>query len=57
MINLPKEFGIPRCVQCGVDWYTDDLIKKMEQTLENEYLQHADLIKSITEFYNHQRQK
>jgi hypothetical protein len=29
----------------------------MEAVLEAEYLKHADLIRSIVEFHNHQQQK
>ncbi len=57
LINLPISFTIPECVSCGQGWFSDELIQKMDMVLEAEYMEHADLITSIVNFYNHQQQK
>jgi hypothetical protein len=53
VILLPADFNIPRCAECKVDWFSDQLIKDLELVLEAEYVQHGDLIKSIIELYSH----
>jgi hypothetical protein len=55
IILVPRDFNIPRCVGCKVDWFSDQLIKDLEQTLENEYLKHEGLIKSVIELWKHRQ--
>lgn len=57
IILLPSYFSIPRCVGCNQDWFSDDLIKRLEIVLDVEYMQHADLIKAIKDFYDHNTKK
>lgn len=57
VVLVPEDFNIPRCAKCGIDWFSDELIKNLEATLEIEYLKHADLINSIIELHDHRSEK
>lgn len=53
-INVPPSIVIPKCNRCGMDMFTDELHKMLLQVLENEYQQHAELIRSIVAKHGNQ---
>lgn len=52
-ILLPANFVIPRCMGCNQDWFSEELMKKLDAVLEEEYQKHEGLIQSILELYEH----
>lgn len=49
IINVPKDFAIPKCQKCGTDVFDEALYKALVQILEKEYQRDAAMIAECRE--------
>lgn len=46
-ILVPSNIEIPRCLNCGEDWLSDEGLKELDGVLEASFKEHEGLIRAI----------
>ena len=57
LINIPKDFPVFQCTNCGQDYFTKESQVEYTAMLENEYQKHASIVQGVIEKFRRRQAK
>jgi hypothetical protein len=57
LINIPADFPVLQCTNCGQDYFTKESQAEYTEMLEREYQEHATLVSTVIEKYRRRQAK